>query len=102
VVQAQALQAAMNAVLLLTPEYERQVESWRREWDYANLERRRYISDVEKGQPIVALLRAFVMLTEESKSDIAYITQMKPDTFAPLPAACQGNVSQPAGPTPYS
>jgi hypothetical protein len=105
VAQVRTLQAATDAMSLLSPEYERQVEGWRREWDCASPERRRYISEVEKGQPIAAMLRAFVMLTEEAKSDIAYITQMKPDAFTPLPTACPDNVSQsnqPAGPTPYS
>lgn len=105
VAQVRALQAAADAMLLLYPEYDRQVEGWRREWDGASPERRRHISDVEKGHAISATLRAFNMLTEEAKSDIAYITQMKPDAFAPLPTSCLSNVSQPnqpAGPTPYS
>jgi hypothetical protein len=106
VAQVRALEASKDAALLSYPEHERQVEGWRREWDYATPERRQCISEVEKGHAISAMLRAFNLLTDEAKNDIAYITSMNPQAFKPTPeVAARSGVSQPnqaTGPTPYS
>jgi hypothetical protein len=74
---------------------QRQVTTWRQEWDCATAERQQAISRVHKAPAINAYVKGLSMLLEEARLDLSYLDLLVPAS-APTP------VQVPAIPTPYS
>jgi hypothetical protein len=74
---------------------QRQVDTWRQEWDHATIERQQAISRVHKAQGINAYVKGLAMLLEEARLDLSYLHLL-------VPAATPIQAQVPAVPTPYS
>jgi hypothetical protein len=74
---------------------QRQIETWRQEWDHATVARQQAITRVHKAQGINAYVKGLAMLLEEARLDLNYLALL-------VPAATSIQVHVPTVPTPYS
>jgi hypothetical protein len=94
-IQLQTLRDCYGRLHTYHAQQQRQVATWRQEWEHATTERQQAISRVHKAQCINAYVKGLHMLLDEARLDLSYLDLL-------IPAATPAPVQVPALPTPYS
>lgn len=93
--QVEVLRECHTRLFSYHAQQQRQVETWRQEWDHATAARQQAITRVHKAQGINSYVKGLALLLEEARLDLVYLALL-------VPAAPSTQPQVPAIPTPYS